>query len=470
MNRKPLSRRTMLRGILAGGSAVFVGLPLLEAMVDGAPKARAGGDKPVRLITWFWGNGVNKARWVPGGLTTPVTGANYPLPDHLQAFAGVRDYLTVPTGFRNSCGAQITHHEGMTLFNGYTFNQTCFPGQQCGGFFSNSGGPTIDQVAAQHLAGLTPIPSVQLGVSKRISDADFGTTMHALSHKGTQEPLPPLRNPVSAYNQIFGNFTPAEDPSKPVRTGVLSAVNEQAKRLQARVGTRDKERLEAHLDGLSELETKINALPPVCELPSAPTEQNVDSGGVEPLVAVSNVMTELMVYAFTCDVTRVISMLFHEGASETTFPGAGNYGHHSASHNFNVSGSGNESGGGLSAFNAGMVFTMGQLAHLFTRLHETPDGLTGDNLLDNVAILAGSDCMDGWSHDQDSVRHLACLVGGKAGGRLVHPGIHLREVQRSVTDITLSVLKAVVPEVTSIGNVGSDPAASQTPIDALLVG
>jgi hypothetical protein len=32
------------------------------------------------------------------------------------------------------------------------------------------------------------------------------------------------------------------------------------------------------------------------------------------------------------------------------------------------------------------------------------------------------------------------------------------------------VLKAVVPEVNSIGNVGSDPAASNTVVDTLLVG
>ena len=39
---------------------------------------------------------------------------------------------------------------------------------------------------------------------------------------------------------------------------------------------------------------------------------------------------------------------------------------------------------------------------------------------DNVAILAGSDCMDGWSHDNDGVQNVACLVGGRAGTGTPH--------------------------------------------------
>lgn len=467
--RMALPRRAMLRG-LAFGSAVCVGLPLLDVMTDGAPKAEAGSDAVVRLVTWFWGNGVNRARWIPGGMQSPVVGANYPLPEHLAAFAGVRDYLTIPTGHRNNCAKKITHHEGMTLWNAHTFDQTCPEGTQCEGFYSNPGGPTIDQIAAQHFAGLTPIPSIQLGVSKRQSANDFGTNLHALSHKGTLEPLPPLRDPVAAFQQIFGGFTPPEDPSKGVRVGVLSAVNEQAKRLQARVGQRDKARLEAHLDGLSELEAKVSAIPPLCDMPAMPTSTNADVGGVEQLALVNEIMSDLLVHAFSCDITRVASFMFCEGASGTIFPDASIIGHHAASHQFSVSSDGVESGAYLDDFNTGLVFTMEQLAYLLGKLMATPDGPSGDNLLDNVALLAGSDCMDGFTHDDDGAQNLACLVAGRAGGRLLHPGIHLREEQRNIGDLTLTILKAVVPEVTSIGKVGEDPAASETPIDALLVG
>ncbi len=465
---RTIPRRAMLRGMLAGGGAVAVGLPVLDVMLNSHGDALAGGTAlPVRLVTWFFGNGVNRARWVPGGPATPVTGPDYPLSEHLTPLAGVKEYVSVPTGFRNGCSSQITHHEGMTLFSGYSFSEACIHGPQCQGFYSNSGGPSIDQVAAQYIGAETPVPSIQVGISKRISGADFGNTMHALSHVSTSEPLFPERNPVDVFYRLFGNFMPPDDPGKPARLGVLSAVREQAARLHTRLGTKDRQRMDAHLQGITELEAKIASLPPACVAPQEPTETNTDMGGVEPIAAVNTIMSDLLAYAFSCDVTRIASVLFHEGASDTVFPGASSQGHHNASHGIAVNEAGVESDyGGLADFNLGLTFTMTQLAYFLTRLKDTPDGV--GNLLDNCAILIGSDCMDGWTHDFDSYRRVACLVAGRAGGKLVHPGIHTVQSGRNLSDITLTVLQAAVPEVTSVGNVGSDPAASSTPVAELL--
>ena len=53
-----LSRRRMLRGLLRG-SAVCMGLPLLEAMLNENGTALAQGELlPVRYGTFFWGNGL----------------------------------------------------------------------------------------------------------------------------------------------------------------------------------------------------------------------------------------------------------------------------------------------------------------------------------------------------------------------------------------------------------------------------
>ena len=55
------SRRRMLRGML-GGSAVGVGIPLLNAFLNSNGTAlaatvagKAGAPLPVRFGTWFWG-------------------------------------------------------------------------------------------------------------------------------------------------------------------------------------------------------------------------------------------------------------------------------------------------------------------------------------------------------------------------------------------------------------------------------
>lgn len=68
-----LSRRTALRGMM-NGAAIAVGVPLLDAFLDGNGQAMAatGAPVPVRFGTWFWGLGVNPSRWFPS-----APGANW---------------------------------------------------------------------------------------------------------------------------------------------------------------------------------------------------------------------------------------------------------------------------------------------------------------------------------------------------------------------------------------------------------
>ena len=64
------SRRSVLRGML-GGSAIYMGLPLLDVFLNGNGTALANGAAlPVRFGTYFWGLGLTDTptggtRWVP---------------------------------------------------------------------------------------------------------------------------------------------------------------------------------------------------------------------------------------------------------------------------------------------------------------------------------------------------------------------------------------------------------------------
>ncbi len=56
--RNGISRRTVLRGVLAGGISVAVPLPRLGAMLNGNGTAYADGmPLPTRFGFWFFGNG-----------------------------------------------------------------------------------------------------------------------------------------------------------------------------------------------------------------------------------------------------------------------------------------------------------------------------------------------------------------------------------------------------------------------------
>ncbi|MSP25811.1 MAG: DUF1552 domain-containing protein [Myxococcales bacterium] len=431
-----LSRRTLLRGVLAGAS-VSIGLPLLEIMLDQHGEALADGEPlPVRFVSWFFGNGVKLSRFVPA-----AEGPGYPLSDELKPFASVSDYVSVLTGFNNHCAAnnKITHHEGMVIFNGFN-NRDVGAGQ---GFFSNAGGPTIDQVIANlpSVSAKTPIKSTQIGISKRPSQVDFGTTMHALSHAGYLMPLPPEYSPQAIYKTLFDSFSPPEDPMKPHRIAALDIVRENAKKLALRLGALDKQRLEAHLGNVAELEKKILALPPPCTKPDAPLTTNVDVDGKEPLVAVNDAMSELLVYAFKCDITRVASVLFAEGAGNTIYADLGLPGaHHDYTHDGNDA---TQNG----AVHDGVVYTMQRLAYLCERLKNEPDGVDG-NMLDNTIVFASSDCAEGISH---SVDMQPMIVVGRGGGKLV-PGTHFAsKTGENPTDVLVTILQCFDPAATSVG-------------------
>ncbi|MDC0672932.1 DUF1552 domain-containing protein [Nannocystis radixulma] len=437
MPRRPLARRTFLRG----AAQAVIALPLLEAMLDDHGTALAGGAPlPTRFMTWFFGNGVLLPRFEP-----TAVGPDYPLSEQLAPLADVRDYVTVLTGLQNRCEKIITHHEGMTAFNGYTMVEV-------DGLFSKAGGPTIDQLVAQTVGDATPIASVHLGISKHVSIMDSGTTMFALSHKGPNEPQYPKFNPQEVWTELFGAFVPRPD-DRALRTSILDAVRDDVSRLRARLGKHDNQRLDAHLDGVSALEKKITAATPICTLPDMPSEANVDLKGREPITAVNDVMSDLLVYAFACDITRVASCLFIGGAAETVFSELGqSAGHHFHTHDANAQ----------DLVHDGVVYIMERFAALLKKFKAWED-VDGKNLLDSSIVYCSSDCAEGISH---TIARQPIILAGHGRNQLIYPGIHHQVTpfpfsDGNTSDVLLTCLRAFDPTAASIG--GGAPM-STTPL------
>ncbi len=453
-----LSRRSVLRG-LAGGAAVSVALPPLEAMMNANGTALANGEGlPLRFVSFFWGNGVVLDRFEPS-----ITGPGWELTEELAPFAAVKNYVSVLTGIQNRCAMQITHHEGMTAFSGYTFAPSNGPG-----FSSNYGGPTIDQVIADAIAArvTTPIRSMQVQCSKGFSPADNGATATTISVRGEPGNLTPLygqSNPANVWQTIFGEFVPQPDDSA-LRLSILDAVREDANRLRPRLGSLDNQRLDAHFQGLTELEQKIMAMPPTCDLPTQPTHANNESVNNEQLILTNQLMSELIAFAFVCDITRVASNLFLPLAGEAVLQeaeGSSSSTQHVLSHQ------------GGEDYHRGVVFIMERLAHMIQILGNTPD-FDGSNLLDSTMVYASSDCSIGWSH---SIRRQPIILAGTGRGYLANPGIHYQAVASNnpndgnaastgnMSDVLLTLLQAFDPAATSVG--GGAPM-SNTPLTAIL--
>jgi len=451
-----LSRRTMLRGAV-GGTSVALGLPLLDIMLnDNGTALASGGPMPRRLITWFWGNGcaINDPNNGDSGprFWPASEGPNYEPTAQLAPLfdAGVIQYCSLLSKFDVKSGSEGRrgHHDGCTFFSGHPFVELPADGAN---YSSKSGGPTVDQVAAAQLGSQTYLPSIQLQVSKRIVTTE-GPTLQYLSHKGPDQPLPQIANPQQAWDKLFASFTPDDDPTTPHRLAALDAVAEDAKALQQKVGTADRQRLEAHLASVAQIRSQIAATAPECVQPAQPGETNADIDGQEQLISVNSVMSQLLALAFSCDITRVASVQFTGSVGYTVFNDLGqNLGHHDMTH----AGAENE------RVDAATIYTMARLADFLVALRDMPEG--GGNVLDNSCVLVSSDCSTGLTHktfDQP------VIVAGGGGGALVSPGVHYRsQTGENSSDILLACLQTVCPEATQIGG---GIGLSNTPLTAIL--
>jgi hypothetical protein len=422
-----------------------------EALADGA-------ELPLRFMTWYWADGIVIGRWEP-----QEVGAAWSLSEQLAPLVNVKDYVSVVTGLRNRCERPfLTHHEGMTGFTGYTM-------ETYDELASRPGGPSIDQRIADALAGCTPIRDVHVRVSKREStDGDDGPNAHAISHRGEPGSLVtnyPQENPQKVWDYLFGEFGGRGPEDTRLRLSILDYVKEDADRLRPNLGMADRARLDAHLQGVEELAAKIAAPPPTCTLPALPMETNEDTGGVEPMTAVHTAFAELIAYAFSCDLTRVATVMFKRFVSETIFDeiGAGEQ-HHSASHN----------GSSDAEYQAGITYCMQKFADLLEVFQATTDA-RGENLLDTTIIYATSDCSTGASH---SIDRQPIILAGHGRGHLVHPGIHHQATAwngengdpnsaGNMSDVLLACLQAFDPSATNVGQPADNPY-SDTPLTAVL--
>lgn len=465
MKKFRLSRRHMLRGAI-GGSVVALALPTLDVMLNNNGTALANGQElPRRLITWFFGNGVarNDTNNLGAGLRfTPSTqGEGWQINENLQPLLdkGVKDYCNILTGFRVHAAGPRGHHNGVSgLFSGYEFIELPANGAP---YASKFGGPSIDQVAAQREAADTGlIPSIQLRVSKRVITGE-GPTLEYLSHKSPDEPMSPVQNPQELWDNLFASFTPPDeqDPEAPNRLAALDAVMEDAKALQTRVSSEDRIRLEAHLDNVAQLQSQIDAVAPVCAEPEMPIITDADVDGQEQLRQIHDVMSELVAFAFSCDITRVASIQFTGSVGYTRFNEVGlNDGHHDLSHWTPYNGNAelcNED------IHKATTYTVDQFATLLATLRGFQEG--DCNLLDQSVILFGSDLADGPNH---TVTDMPVIVAGGGGGALKTPSVHYRSPnEENTSHILMSVLQAFDPTATEVG---AAAGYSTTPVSAIM--
>ena len=112
---REISRRTVMRGMLQGGAAVAVGLPVLECFLNtngtayAATAGAAAGPLPPCFGTWFWGLGLTPNHWEPA-----TTGPDYELPAHLAGLQPIKSKLNLFSGMQVFLDGKVNqnHYSG----------------------------------------------------------------------------------------------------------------------------------------------------------------------------------------------------------------------------------------------------------------------------------------------------------------------------------------------------------------------
>jgi hypothetical protein len=441
MQRVRLHRRTFLRGVLAG-SAISVGLPTLEAMLNANGEALADGAPiPTRFGVWFWGNGVRREHWVP---PTAGTGDAWALSSELAPLAGVKSHLSVVTGATILTGDH-PHHAGMTgVMTGHPLFRI---GAIRDTIISSFAAPSVDVLAASYHAGSTPLRSLEVGIT-RFRGTDEGTTFQHLSHNGPNSPNPAEYSAPRLFARLFGG--PVGRELDAARQSVLDAVGDQVTSLQYRVGAADRIRLEQHLDSIRALETRLNSEPGLCSVPSMPSDIP-DIEGREQIEPHNRNMSDLIALAMSCDLTRVFSVQFSTAGSGVIVWQAGARNSlHQTCHDEALP---------QPTVHAATVFTMEQLAYLLGRLRDTPEG--AGSLLDHSSILCTSELTDGYTHGVDD---FPLIIAGRGGGRL-RGNVHYQSTTRE--SVTRTVLTAVRGAGIPMASFGAEAGATTDSVGAL---
>lgn len=434
---KGFNRRSLLRGMM-GGSAVYMGLPVLDAFLDGNGKAYADGAKlPVRFGTYFWGLGLTDTpaggtRWVP-----KKTGAGYDIPPELKSIMALKDKVSVFSGFRAipDGRANLVHWSGhASILSGIAPSRN--------GSFDL---PSLDTKVSD---------AIGRGTRFKVIDVDASTSRKPVSYStrsGSTFASPDV-TPLGLYQRLFGegfqdpnsdNWQP--DPTIMLRQSVLSAVKDQREALMANVGKSDQIKLDQYFTAVRDMENQLAVQlqkpDPLesCNPLTAP-EELPHSASVDVVNRNTKMMGRLLAMGLACNQSKCFNFVHTAGTSETYIAGDSKI-YHQITHDEPTDAK------------LGYQQQTSQLAELvmqgfgdfLTEFDNIPEG--DGTLLDNCAIFAFSDTGYAKIH---SIENIPMFIAGRAGGKH-KAGQHIHTTGDSVTRVSLTAMQLAGAPVGEFG-------------------
>jgi hypothetical protein len=439
---KHLPRRTFVKGMGAS-----VALPLLDAMIPAGKnwsdiRGPLGVDRPRLVAIEIVHGTAGSSEWgATQNLWSPAkVGRDFDLsPTAISSLEPYRDYLTIISNTDVRMAEAFANHEigGDHFRSSAVFLTQSHPKQTMGSDVYV--GTSMDQIYAQRYGQDTPIPSMQLCIENvdQAGGCAYGYSCvytDMISWASPTEPLPMIRDPRMAFDQLFGAGGSSEErASRRQATGsVLDLITGQVADLNRKLDPGDRQRMDRYLNDVREIERRIqmvearNLSGEARELPGAP------AGVPDSFDEHVKLMFDLQALAFQADVTRVFSFKMGRDASSRVYPESGvTKGFHPSSHHGNKPAN-------VIEFGQINKYHVSLLPYFLQKLQSMEEG--GHSLLDKSLIIYGSPMGDGNVHN-----HKRCplLLLGGAQGKLKGNVHHRAEAGTPMANVMLSAMHMI---------------------------
>ncbi|HET9930100.1 MAG TPA: DUF1552 domain-containing protein, partial [Polyangiaceae bacterium] len=268
---------------------------------------------------------------------------------------------------------------------------------------------------------------------------------------------PPINNPLDAFNRLFSMLGAPQgelDALRQNRRSVLDTVQSQFATFSPKLSSDDRQKLDAHLTLVRDLERRMVDLANgrSCAAPSTPpalTPENLDD-----MPRIADLELDLLAAAFACDLTRVASFQISTSLNHIAYPflnGNMMEGH-------GLSHAGPSDTAAHDELVSRQTWHSGRLAYFLSRLasFQDPDG---SSVLDNTLIVWGNEISEGNTHSHDDIPFV--LVGG---GWAFKTGRYVKCQGVPHNNLLVTILNAMGVAATTFG----DPKFCTGPLSGLV--
>lgn len=370
-----ISRRGFLRG-----TGVAVALPLLEALKQKGRAAEAT-ETPRRMVCICSNMGM-----MPDYFWPDEDGPDYAPSEYLSLIDRYRRDYTVISGVSHP-DVDGGHHAEISYL-------TAAPHPAASGFKNSI---SLDQYAAERVGIRTRIPYLALNV---------GSENATLSWTASGVRIPAERRPSEVFKRLFiqGSAAEVEEQVQRLKEGrsVLDAVANRALRLERKLGTDDREKVQQYFQSVRELEQRLQKAE-VWERqpkPKVDVPPPADIDDQTELIGRTKLMMEMVRLALETDSTRIVSLVIDQNANpKVNLPGV-TEGHHSLTHH----GHREDSVSQLKTIETEQLKAFGEFLGGLSEVKEQ-----SERLLDRTMVLYGSNLGNANSHDN---RNMPVILAG----------------------------------------------------------